>query len=212
MEQQRYYKNTYAQISWYKFDYGFTLITLIAWGVFVAGGVFALYGAIHQLFYFGIGDISDTIIRIIAVLMFSLFLFVLGTTFYTYLFHAVEVNFRGTGIEAKGMMGLSWKMELSEIAHIRGEAKFYFWRLVLASHDGKKKIYVTPAVADMGEMVERILLETPNCESIELGKFPKTYRAWNKEPDWALIEEAKKRAEENRKYKRTTTDNNGGNT
>ena len=48
-----------------------------------------------------------------------------------------------------------------------------------------------------GELVELILSKTPNLEVLDLGSYPEKKDLWKKEPDWAIINAAQKRAEEN---------------
>ena len=90
-------------------------------------------------------------------------------------------------------------MRFDEIDSIIGEAKFYFWRYVIKSKSGENILYITPSVQHGGELIERILQESEYITYVDLGKLPKEEKAWQKEPDWPLINRAITRAEENRR-------------
>ncbi|MFZ5629151.1 MAG: hypothetical protein ACOY5B_08470 [Spirochaetota bacterium] len=61
-----------------------------------------------------------------------------------------------------------------------------------------------------GQFIEQILLNSPNIRHIEIDKLTVVQLfgqpAWAKEPDWTIINTAKRRAEENRKKHELTPD------
>ncbi|MEQ8352680.1 MAG: hypothetical protein RH862_14425 [Leptospiraceae bacterium] len=69
------------------------------------------------------------------------------------------------------------------------------------SKDPKRSLEFGVGVVSGGDLMEAILANSPNLEKVDLKDWPNNRKWWQKEPDWELIEEARKRAEENRMSK-----------
>lgn len=54
-----------------------------------------------------------------------------------------------------------------------------------------------PPVKDLGELTESLLKQASRCRHIALAQMPENREAWQKAPDWNIINEAIARAEEN---------------
>ena len=69
------------------------------------------------------------------------------------------------------------------------------------SKDPKRSLEFGVGVVSGGDLMEAILANSPNLEKVDVKDWPNNRKWWQKEPDWELIEEARKRAEENRMSK-----------
>lgn len=68
------------------------------------------------------------------------------------------------------------------------------------SRKRKKKILeISGGINKLGEITERILPLALNLLNFDLARYPEYLANWGKEPDWTIINTAKRRAEENRK-------------
>lgn len=59
-----------------------------------------------------------------------------------------------------------------------------------------------PPVQGLGELTENLLSKSLNCLSISLREMPQNREAWQKEPNWSVIQSAMTRAAENERNKK----------
>lgn len=71
----------------------------------------------------------------------------------------------------------------------------------IRSENPKRRLEFGVSVVHGGQLIEAILANSPNLEKVDVKDWPNNRKWWQKEPDWELIEEARKRAEENRMSK-----------
>ncbi|MEQ8350819.1 MAG: hypothetical protein RH862_05005 [Leptospiraceae bacterium] len=105
------------------------------------------------------------------------------------------VTIKGNTIWAKAPFSSAVELSLPEVSSLH-RVRFTMGVILQVKSPGGSFQFALK-MDRAGELVELILSKTPNLEVLDLGSYPEKKDLWKKEPDWALLNAAQKRAEEN---------------
>lgn len=170
-------------------------------GVFMTGLWVALFaGDLFVVYILVIQWKTDPghVIFMFVLLGFLPFLFGLG---YRMTVNATQIFLEETKIRSIGMFGQKQEILYSDISSVveTGEIRFVFRPSIKfsAGNPAYASIRADGNVMRLGEMIERILDKAGNVTEVKVDRLPRIHENWAKDPDWTIINNAKRRAEEN---------------
>lgn len=170
-------------------------------GVFMTGLWIALFfGDLFVLYILSLQWKTDAGHMILATILIAFlpFLFGLGRRMVV---NSVQIFLDEDKMRSVGMFGqkqeilytdISSVAEIDEVRHVfRPSIKF------TAGDPGYASIRADGNVMRLGELIERVLDKAQNVTEVQIRRLPDFHENWAKDPDWDLINRAKRRAEGN---------------
>jgi len=166
-----------------------------SWLLYVAAAVggfsVSLYALLHNFQ-------KETVAKSLALMLFSWGMYYVIGLMYQFFTTAFQVILEEDGVRGISLYGFKRYIPYEKIREIRPAKNLLQYANVdIVSDEVTININPRPLLL-FGEMMEKLLVKAVNCEVVELSKFTKPGKGWQKKPDEAVLNLAIKRAEENR--------------